>query len=43
MPLMNRLLINSNNGDKHYEVLVKLGKQEMINTMTLPEIIILSQ
>ena len=42
MSIMNRLPFNSNNDDKHYEVLIK-RKAKMIRNMILPEIIICFQ
>ena len=39
MPVVNRLLINSNNDDEHYEALVN-RKQKLIKTMILPEYIL---
>ena len=39
MPIVNRPPINSNNDDEHYEALVN-GKQEMIRSMILPEIML---
>ena len=38
MPIINRLPINSDNDDGHYEVLVT-RKAKMIRNMMLPEII----